>query len=124
MPTEIDDSVKKVTVATLGATFSPSARERITRYLQSFESFEPTLGLLYGAISRDGSGKGSWSIAALDSNTVADLVSMYEGFGSVVCYELDGIRVVIPQLAHIDELESGVLDFVGDRIAPLPAEET
>jgi len=63
-------------------------------------------------------------VAALDSNTVAELVKMYAGFGSVVCYELDGIRVVIPQLAHIAELESGVLEFVGDRIRPVSAEET
>ena len=124
MPEEFDDSSKNVEVAPLGAKFSPPARARITGYLESFESFRPTLGLLYGAISPDGSGKGSWSVAALDSNTVAELVKMYAGFGSVVCYELDGIRVVIPQLAHIAELESGVLEFVGDRIRPVSAEET
>ena len=124
MPDEFDEPNRKVEVAPLGATFSPSARERITSYLQSFESFEPTLGLLYGAVAPDGSGKGSWSLAALDSSTVAELVKMYAGFGAVVCYELDGIRVVIPQLAHIAELESGVLEFVGDRIQPMPAEET
>jgi hypothetical protein len=32
--------------------------------------------------------------------------------------------VVIPQLAHIGELESGVLEFVEDRISPVVQEES
>ena len=123
MTDQIDESIKHVEVAALGATLSPEARDRIIKFLNSFVSFEPTLGLLYGAESQDGSGKGSWSITAFGSQTVAEMVEMYSGFGSVVCYDLDGIHVVIPQLAHIGELESGVLEFVEDRISPVAQEQ-
>ena len=117
MTVQLDDSIKSVRVASLGATFSPLARERITEYLHSFVSFKPTLGLLYGAIPPDGSSKGSWSLTAYGAQTVDEMVELYAGFGSVVCYDLDGIRVCIPQLAHVDELEFGVLEFVGDRLS-------
>ena len=124
MTDQADESIKHVEVVPLGATFSPQARERVNHFLHSFESFIPTLGLLYGALLPDDSGKGSWSMTALGSQTVEEMVSMYAGFGSVVCYELDGIRVVIPQLARIGELESGVLEFVGDRICLVTSEES
>jgi hypothetical protein len=123
MTDQIDESIKHVEVAALGATFSPEARARIIDFLNSFVSFKPALGLLYGAVSQDGSGKGSWSITAFGPQTVAEMVEMYAGFGSVVRYELDGITVVIPQLAHIGELESGILEFVKDRISPVAQEE-
>ncbi len=122
MTEQIDESIKHVEVSVLGATFLPEARERITDFLHSFVSFEPTLGLLYGAISQDESGKGSWSITAFDPQTVDEMVEMHTGFGSIVRFDLDGIHVVIPQLAHIGELESGVLEFVGDRISPVVQE--
>jgi hypothetical protein len=51
-------------------------------------------------------------------------VKMYAGFGGIVCYDLDGIRVVVPQLAHIAELESGELEFSGDRICSRAISET
>ena len=123
MTDQIDESIKHVEAAALGATFSPEARDRIISFLNSFVSFKPTLGLLYSAASQGGSGKGSWSITAFGPQTVAEMVEMYTGFGSVVRYDLDGIRVVIPQLAHIAELESGVLEFVEDRISPVAQEE-
>ena len=124
MMAQTDDSIKHVEVGSLGAIFSPSARQRVTEFLQSFVSFEPTLGLLYGAIPSEGAGKGSWSMTALGPQTVEELATMYAKFGSVVCYEIDGIRVVIPQLAHIEELESGVLEFAGDRIRPVADEDS
>ena len=124
MTDRADESIKHVEVVALGATFSPQARERVNNFLHSFKSFKPTLGLLYGALLPDDSGKGSWSMTALGPYTVEEMVRMYAGFGSVVCYELDGIRVVIPQLAHIGELESGLLEFVGDRICPVTGEES
>ena len=123
MTDDFDESIKHVEVAALGATFSPGARNRIIDFLNSFVSFEPTLGLLYGTAAQDGSGKGSWSITAFGPQTVAEMVEMYTGFGSVVCFDLDGIQVVIPQLAHLGELESGVLEFVEDRISPVAQEK-
>jgi hypothetical protein len=124
MTDQIDESIKHVEVAALGATFSPEARARITDFLHSFVSFEPTLCLLYGAVPQDGPGMGSWSITAYGPQTVDELVAIYAGFGSVVCYDLDSIHVVIPQLAHISELETGVLEFVGDRISSVAQEES
>lgn len=105
-------STPQARVVDLGGRFTPAARARITDYMQSFVSFEPVLGLLYSDVS----GQGSWSIAALGQQTVDELIKMYGGFGAVVCYDIDGMRAVIPQLAHIDELDSGMLDFVGNRL--------
>jgi len=115
---ETGDSVKQIKIVQLDARFSPRARERIVGFLESFVSFKPTLGLLYGNLKADGSGKGSWSITAFSQSIIDDMVEMYAGFGAVIFYDIDGLRVAIPQLAHIDELESGVLDFVDDRIQP------
>jgi hypothetical protein len=115
-----NETISQVEPVRLGASFSPAARERVTGYLGSFRSFSPTLGLLYGALPADGRGGGSWSMTAFGPQTVDDLIEMYAGFGSVVCYEIDGISVVIPQLAHIAELEAGVLEFVGNRLRPAP----
>jgi len=124
MMDQAENSIKHIEVASLGAVFSPPARQRVTEFLQSFVSFEPTLGLLYGAIPTEGAGKGSWSMTALGAQTVEELATMYAKFGSVVCYDIDGIRVIIPQLAHIEELESGVLEFDGDRIRPIAVEDS
>ena len=115
--TEVADVVEKQPrVVDLGASFAPAARERINGYLQSFVSFEPQLGLLYS----DAGGQPSWSLAALGKTTVDELVTMYSKFGAVVCYDIDGINVVVPQLAHIELLDSGTLDFVGDRLQRIP----
>jgi hypothetical protein len=124
MTTQTDIPIEHVEVAPLGARFSPQGRERINEFLRSFVSFEATLGLLYGTTSPDESGRGSWSMTAYGPQTVDDLVKMYAGFGAIVCYDLDGIRVVVPQLAHIAELESGELEFSGDRICSRAVSET
>lgn len=112
MAASIDSSDIQVRVAELGGRFTPEARKRIEDYLHSFVSFEPTLGLLYSAAS----GSGSWSLTAYSQSMVEELARMYGKFGAVVCYDLDNIRVVVPQLAHIDELDGGTLDFIGDRL--------
>jgi hypothetical protein len=124
MTTQTNISIEHVEVAPLGARFSRQGRERISEFLRSFVSFEATLGLLYGTTSLDESGQGSWSMTAYGPQTVDDLVKMYAGFGAIVCYDLDGIRVVVPQLAHIAELESGELEFSGDRICSRAVSET
>jgi hypothetical protein len=107
-------------VVDLGARFSPAARQRIADYIDSFVSFEPVLGLLYSDVS----GQGSWSLAALGQETVDEMVKLYSGFGAVVCYEIDGVRVVVPQLAHIEQLDTGLLEFVGDRLCRRPPDES
>jgi len=107
-------------VVDLGAKFAPAARQRIEAYLSSFVSFEPHLGFLYSDID----GQPSWSLAALGKATVDELVTMYSSFGAVVCYDIDGIDVVVPQLAHIDMLDSGTLDFVGERLQRQPPGES
>lgn len=99
-------------VAELAGRFTPAARERIEHFLESFVSFTPQLGLLYSPVD----GQPSWSLVAFAQPTVEELVRMYSGFGAVVCYEIDGVRVVVPQLAHINLLDSGVLDFAGSRL--------
>lgn len=118
---EVSSPVKPVL---LGARLSPAARQQIVEFLQSFESFEPTLGLLYGGLEPDGSVAGSWSLTAYGPETVTDLIQMYAGFSAVVCYELEGIKVVVPQLAHIGELKSGQLEFVAGRLSPIPPKES
>ena len=118
MATTEQDAVKPRApqVAQLRARFTPDARRRITDYLESFKSFEPTLALLYGDKAGVVAGKPSWSITAYGPRTVKDMVEMYAGFGSVVLYELDGLQVIVPQLAHIAELDGGLLEFAGNRI--------
>ena len=124
MTDQAEASITHVEIAPLDVVFAPQARERVNKFLQSFESFEPTLGLLYGDIQPNGSGQGSWSLVAYDPQTVNDMISMYAGFGSIVCFDLDGIDVVIPQIARVGELESGMLDFDGDRLIIVPAGKT
>lgn len=102
--------------AKLKSTFSPSTKQRIRKFLESFKSFEPTLGLLYGDLEGQVAGKASWSITALGSGTVDDVVELYGSFGAVVCYELDGFRVIVPQTAHLAELDGGVLEFRHNRL--------
>ena len=98
----------------LDGHFSPAARERIDTFLASFVSFKPTLALLYG--DAGGSESGSWSMQVVSPDIVDELAHIYSGFGAVVCYKLDGMRVLVPQLAHIEELDTGMLEFSGDRL--------
>jgi hypothetical protein len=114
-------SAAKPQVARLKGRFTPEAKQRITQFLQSFESFRPTLALLYGDIYGQIAGRPSWSMTAYGPRTVADMVEMYATFGSVVLYELDGFQVIVPQLAHIAELDGGTLEFAGDRIRRVQA---
>jgi len=110
----------EVRTVELGGRFTPAAREHILQYLQSFASFEPSLGLLYSNVS----GSGSWSVAAFGQQTVDELIKMYSRFGSAVCYDIDGLSAVVPQVAHIDELDSGILDFHGNRLIRLPPDDS
>jgi hypothetical protein len=105
--------------AKLKGTFAPSTKQRISKFLQSFSSFEPTLALLYGDMEGKVAGKASWSITAIGSRTVDDMIELYGSFGAVVCYELDGFKVLVPQTAHIAELDGGVLEFKATRLIPV-----
>ena len=116
MTREIEQPEKVIRTVRLDTKFTPEARERIVKFMQSFVSFKPVLGLLYGDVPADGAAKGTWSIAALGQQTVDDLIDMYAGFGAVICYDIDDIQVVVPQIGHINELEAGVLEFSGDRL--------
>lgn len=118
MATTEQDAVKTPApqVAQLRARFAPETKQRLIEYLASFKSFEPTLALLYGDTDGLVAGGPSWSVTAYGPRTVKDMVEMYANFGSVVLYELDGIQVIIPQLARIAELEGGLLEFTGNRI--------
>lgn len=107
-------------LARLEGRFAPAARERIESFLASFRSFEPTLGLLYGDLDGRVAGGPSWSITAFGPQTVHDIVRMYASFGAVVSYEFDGIRIVVPQMAHLAKLEGAELDFRGSRLVPNP----
>jgi hypothetical protein len=118
---EETSSVPKQKCGSLKAKFSPAAKQRITEYLQSFESFEPTLGLLYGDMEGGVAGSPSWSMTAFDPRTVNDTIEMYASFDAVVSYELDGFKVIIPQMARVKELDKGILDFVANRICPASA---
>jgi hypothetical protein len=118
---EIEQPEKVIRTVRLDTKFTPEARERIVKFMQSFVSFKPVLGLLYGDVPADGAAKGSWSIAALGQQTVDDLIDMYAGFGAVICYDIDDIQVVVPQIGHINELEAGVLEFSGDRLRLIPS---
>ena len=112
MTADTDITERQPRVVDLGARFTPEARERIETYRRSFVSFEPRLGLLYS----DAGDQPSWSLAAFGEETVRELVDMYGSFGAVVCYDIDGVDMIVPQLAHIELLDSGTLEFVGDRI--------
>lgn len=107
-------------VAELAGRFTPAARQRIRDYLDSFVSFEPMLGLLYSTAN----GRASWSLVAFAKPTVDELVRMYGQFGAVVCYDIDGFRAVVPQVAHVDSLDAGMLDFVGNRLVRSVAKES
>jgi hypothetical protein len=102
-------------VARLKGAFSADAKQQVSDFLASFKSFAPTLGLLYGDVD-PATGTGSWSVTAFGPQTVDDLTDMYAGFGGVVCYELDGFRVLVPQLAHIGDLDGDTLEFRGTRL--------
>jgi hypothetical protein len=105
--------------AKLKGTFAPSTKQRISKFLQSFSSFEPTLALLYGDLEGKVAGKASWSITAIGPRTVDDMIELYGSFGAVVCYELDGFKVLVPQTAHIAELDGGMLEFKATRLIPV-----
>lgn len=105
-------------LATLKGRFTPEAKQRISDFLGSIETYEPTLGLLYGDLNGQVIGEASWSITAFDPLTVDDTVAMYAGFGAVVCYEMDGFRVMVPQMSHAAKLDEGVLEFVDNRLRP------
>jgi hypothetical protein len=104
------------TVIQLKGTFTPAAKRRITEFLESFHSFEPTLGLLYGDLAGEVADQASWSITALGQRTVEDMIELYGSFGAAVCYELDGFQVIVSQISHLAELDGGVLDFTGNRL--------
>lgn len=110
-------------VARLKARFTPEAKQRISDFLDSIETYEPTLGLLYGDLNGQVAGEASWSITAFDPLTVDDTVAMYAGFGAVVCYELDGFRVMVPQMSHIAKLDKGEFEFVDNRLRPTASSE-
>jgi hypothetical protein len=109
-----DAQIPEPEVGRLEGCFSSAARQRILDYLQSFHSFEPRLVLLYG--DAGGTEPGSWSLQAISSPMLLDLAHMYSGFGGVICFDLDGIQVVVPQLSRIDQLDKGILEFRGDRL--------
>jgi len=112
------DETLEPEVARLKGRFTPEAKQRISEFLDSIETYEPTLGLLYGDVDGKVTGEPSWSITAFDPLTVDDTVAMYAGFGAVVCYEMDGFRVMVPQMSHVAKLDEGVLEFVDKRLRP------
>ena len=116
MATATDTNKALPQAAPLKGRFAPAAKQRITKFLASFHSFQPTLGLLYGDMAGVVAGKPSWSVTALAPQTVAELTEMYASFGAVVAYDLDGFRVLVPQMGHIAELDGGTLDFKGNRL--------
>ncbi|MGI9290359.1 MAG: hypothetical protein ACR2QG_03670 [Gammaproteobacteria bacterium] len=112
------DSTSTPEIGSLNGKFTPAAKTRINEYQSSFETFEPTLGLLYGDIEGVVTGKPSWSLAAFDSRSANDTIEMYSSFGAVVLYELDGFTFLIPQISHIKELNSRKIEFVNNRLRP------
>jgi hypothetical protein len=105
-------------VRQLGACFSPAAREHVEARLGAIKGYEPTLGLLYGVDPERSDGAGSWSTVALADETIADLVATYARFGADVRFELDGLTVVVAQIGHLKQLDSGVLELRGNRLWP------
>jgi len=103
----------------LKGLFTPAAKQRINEFLASFETFVPTLALLYGNQTPNITDKAPWSLMAINEQLLADTVELYARFGAVVCYELDGFKVIVPQIAHISGLDSGTLEFKGDRLGPV-----
>ena len=111
-------AIPKSEMVKLKGRFTPEAKQRVSEFLESIETYEATLGLLYGDMDGKVAGAPSWSITAFDPLTVEDTVAMYAGFGAAVCYELDGFCVMVPQKSHIAELDEGVLEFVHNRLRP------
>ncbi len=117
---ELNDSGPEI--GQLRGHFTLRARQRVEAFLNSMASIKPTLALLYS--NSGGTQPGTWSMQAVSDAIVQEHAHMHAGFGAVVLYELDGIRVLVPQLNHIAELDQGVLDFQGDRlVATLAAPE-
>ena len=100
----------------LGARLTPAARQHIDATLGAIGSFVPTLGLLYGNNHVAADTAGSWSVIAYSDENVQELVDFYGQFGAAVCFELDGYKVVVPQIGHLQQFESGVLDMRDNRL--------
>ena len=106
----------------LGVRLGSATRDRIERFLTSFETFSPTLGLLYGYPAGNPALPGSWSMVAFGPETVADLDTSYAAFGASARFDLDGIEVLIPQLGHVAKLRRGEFYFDGGRLVVGPPE--
>jgi len=105
----------------LGARFSRETRQQIGAYLDGINSYTPTLGLLYGfGAEEDANGEGSWSLIAYGDENVTELVDLYSNFGMSVCFELDGLNVIVPQIGKLAQLDSGVLEFRDNRLTRRP----
>ena len=100
----------------LGAQLTPTAREHIDANLDAIRSFVPTLGLLYGNNHAAADSAGSWSVIAYSDENVQELVDFYGQFGAAVCFELDGYKVVVPQIGQLQQLESGLVDMRDNRL--------
>lgn len=112
----VPDEAQPARIAQLKGTLAPAARQRIAEFLGSFQTFEPRLGLLYGDLDGAVAGRPSWSLIAYSPQLAEELISMYAAFGAVVSYDLDGVSAIIPQIGHIDDLNAGALEFVGNRL--------
>jgi hypothetical protein len=123
MADESEEITSESGVTQLKGTFTPAAKQRITEFLESFHSFEPTLGLLYGDVAGEVAGQASWSITALGQRTVEDMIELYGSFGATVCYELDGFQVIVSQISHLAELDDGMLDFTDNRLCLVSSAE-
>jgi len=115
----VTEEITTDALESLDSTLVSSARQTIQQFLDSFVSFEPTLGLLFGEVSPSDDASGSWSLCAYDSQTAGELIESYERFGASVCFDLDGFRVLIPQLARVPLLRGVELDLVENRIRPV-----
>ena len=100
----------------LGAQYESDARQQVETFLNGITMYTPTLGLLYGISPDDSNSEGSWSLIAYGDKNVAELTATYERFGAAVCFDLDGIPTVIPQIGHARKLQSGVLEFKNNRL--------
>ncbi len=100
----------------LGATLTPEARAYIDARLGAIVSFEPAPGLLYGNQHTMPNAQGSWSLIAYSEENVRELADFYGQFGAEVCFELDGLKVVVPQIGRLDQLDSGSLQLRDQRL--------
>ena len=47
---------------------------------------------------------------------MTELAEMFASFGAEVCYELDGLPVIVSQIGHLDQLDAGVLELRDNRL--------